>query len=245
MNTNHGICWSTEFERGLFYCQAGRSAFEVHGDIALKYLSVNGPDSDLGFPISDVEFTADRRGRVSHFQGGHGYWRPGFGAFIVKGAIFDKYNGLGGVQSDLGYPSNDEHPTSPLRHGMTGWFNHFEGGSVFCLAGQPARTMFRLFTSKWSQFKWEQGIFGFPLSDEKDCNKEGYRWLEIGSMTGSLGYPVTDEVPTGIRDTRTLNTGSSTGPHARARPWYTHYGPFPQPSSSGRSAVAFSRPHDP
>jgi uncharacterized protein with LGFP repeats len=54
-------------------------AFEVHGDIAQKYYSLNREAGFLGFPQSDETLLFDGMGRMNYFQGGEIYWRSSTG----------------------------------------------------------------------------------------------------------------------------------------------------------------------
>jgi uncharacterized protein with LGFP repeats len=59
-----------DFERGSIYWSPQTGAFEVHGEIRVKWAQLGGERSFLGFPVTDELGTPDGRGRFNHFQGG-------------------------------------------------------------------------------------------------------------------------------------------------------------------------------
>jgi uncharacterized protein with LGFP repeats len=104
----------------------------VIGDIRDKWISLGGPQSFLGNPLTDETPTPDGRGRFNHFEGGSIYWTPTTGAHEVHGAIRDKWASMGWERSSLGYPLSDETPTSD----GVGRFNNFQRGQI---AWSPAK----------------------------------------------------------------------------------------------------------
>ena len=90
----------------------GTAAYEVHGGILSKYVSLGGfgPDPTtgkrlLGFPRADEADSADRRCRVALFEWGAIYWI--YGGVEVHGKLFDAYQKAGGETGRLGYPVAD------------------------------------------------------------------------------------------------------------------------------------------
>ena len=67
-----GIGRFNRFQNGNIYWSPTTGAWEVHGPILNAFLSVNGPQSALGYPISDVTPTSS--GARSTFQGGYIDW---------------------------------------------------------------------------------------------------------------------------------------------------------------------------
>lgn len=98
----------------------------VIGAIRDKWLALGGPQSFLGYPLTDESPTPDGVGRFNHFQGGSVYWTPMTGAQEVYGAIRDKWASMGWETSPLGYPVDHEQPTFD----GVGRRQHFQGGMI-------------------------------------------------------------------------------------------------------------------
>jgi uncharacterized protein with LGFP repeats len=126
MNTADGRGRVRDYEGGSIYWMSQTGAFEVHGDIRIKWAQLGGERSFLGFPITDETGTPDGRGRFNHFQGGSIYWTPETGAHEVHGAIREKWASMGWERSRMGYPVSDEKST-PDGHGRV---SDFEGGQI-------------------------------------------------------------------------------------------------------------------
>jgi hypothetical protein len=130
--------WTTGRGQGFEHgdiCSSKHGTFEVHGAIFIKYASMGGTGSDLGFPKSD-EFDAapappelgGTTGRGSGFENGDIY-SSFHGTYAVYGNIFALYGPMGGTGSWLGFPTGDR----------GSWFGllrqPFEGGSIICIVG--------------------------------------------------------------------------------------------------------------
>jgi hypothetical protein len=124
------------FQRGVILYKSNASeAFEVHGAIHQKYITLNSENGILGFPTSDERFTPSQ-GRFSKFDRGSIYWKPSVGAHEVHGLIHKYWEEAGReTNPTLGYPITDEMPSSPgSRHA----FSDFENGVVYWKSGSPA-----------------------------------------------------------------------------------------------------------
>jgi hypothetical protein len=101
----------------------GPSAFEVNGDIMAKYLSLGGPDSQLGLPISNeqdlINHDGTVGGRISYFQNGAITWK-GSADTIVVCLPFQLEIGLVNTSNSEGFlgGSNDIYVTVHLAHGL-------------------------------------------------------------------------------------------------------------------------------
>ncbi len=62
------------FQGGHIFWRSGIGAFEVHGEIAQRWMDMGAELSRLGYPTSDERDSGDG-GRVSYFQGGAIRWR--------------------------------------------------------------------------------------------------------------------------------------------------------------------------
>ena len=79
----------------------------------------------LGLPMSREMGPLTRGGYGQHFAGGSVYWSPAGGAAVVRGAIRDRWAGLGWENSWLGYPTGEEFG---VRGGIV---QRFQGGLVY------------------------------------------------------------------------------------------------------------------
>ena len=74
----------SEFETCTIYWKSGIGAFEVHGDIRAKYLSIKGPLSDLGFPTSDESNIPGVTGaKANSFEQGSILWYGNYDSIII------------------------------------------------------------------------------------------------------------------------------------------------------------------
>lgn len=137
--------------------------------------------------------------------------------FHVQGAILAKWESCGGSGGFLGEPTTDELITP----GGRGRYNHFEGGSIYWTPEYGAFEIHGLIRGKWAELSWEQGLLGFPLTDELTTpdgrgrynHFEGgsiywtpewgafevhglirQKWADLGWEQGFPGFPVTDEL---------------------------------------------------
>jgi uncharacterized protein with LGFP repeats len=127
MDTRNRVGRVRDFQGGSVYFKSGVGAFEVHGDIRLKWGQFRGEEGFLGFPVTDETGTPDGRGRYNHFEGGSIYWTPQTGAFEVHGAIRDTWAKMGWERSRLGYPVSDEGASQGVPGGR---HSEFEGGTI-------------------------------------------------------------------------------------------------------------------
>ena len=124
---NH--CRFNDFKYGgAIYWTGENGAHLIYGNIWLKWLSIGGVKSNIGYPITDEASTSDNAARFNIFKnGGAIYWSQTSPASVTYGAIYQKYISLGGHGSFLKYPITDE--TSAGNHG--GRYNDFKGGSIY------------------------------------------------------------------------------------------------------------------
>ena len=80
----------------------------------------------------------------------------------VHGPIFTHYQALGGAAGFLGAPVTDQ-TTTPDGIGR---YNHFQYGSMYWTSSTGAHEVHGAIRDKWAQMNWENGILGYPLSDE-------------------------------------------------------------------------------
>jgi endonuclease/exonuclease/phosphatase family metal-dependent hydrolase len=79
-------------------------------------------------------------------------------------AISDKYRLLGGPQGFLGAPTTGE---NILARPIGARYQHFEHGSIYSSLLTGAFEVHGGIRQAWAGQGWEQGLLGFPISDEK------------------------------------------------------------------------------
>ena len=117
--------------------------------------------SFLGFPKTDQITGGYATGAFSVFQGGSIYWSTATGTHWTKGSIRNKFLALGAEKSFLHYPTTHEVVTS----GLTGRYQHFQGGSIFWKSGLGAHPVSGSIRSKWASMGWERSWLGYPTGD--------------------------------------------------------------------------------
>jgi hypothetical protein len=118
------------FQRGtILWFPPSKEAFEVHGAIRSKWVSLGCESGFLGFPVTDELPCPDGIGRFNHFQNGSIYWKPSISAHEVHGLIRNYWADHGWEKNpDLGYPISDELPTKASSKNR---YSDFENGVVF------------------------------------------------------------------------------------------------------------------
>ncbi|NNG19587.1 hypothetical protein HJ590_08335 [Naumannella sp. ID2617S] len=136
--------------------------------------------------------------------------------FPVVGAIAAKWNALGGLNGFLGQPLAPE--GCGLKDG--GCWQPFAGGKIHWSPKTGAFFTRGLIQQLWEQLGWENGVLGYPTTDENCGLKDGgcwqgfqggtvhwsaksganftrgliqQRWSSLGWENGVLGYPTTGE----------------------------------------------------
>jgi N-acetyl-anhydromuramyl-L-alanine amidase AmpD len=166
LTTPDGIGRYNHFQNGSIYWTPTTGAWEVHGQIRIKWEALGWEKSMLGYPITGETATPDGIGRFNHFQGGSIYWTPDTGAHEVRGNIRNKWEALGWETSVLGYPTTDETGTPD----GIGRFNHFrkgtDEGSIYWTPTTGAWEVHGQIRNKWASLGWETSALGYPVSDE-------------------------------------------------------------------------------
>ncbi|MBI5352666.1 MAG: hypothetical protein HZB50_08535 [Chloroflexi bacterium] len=151
-----------EYEGGSIYWLKKTGAFEVHGAIREKWLSMGGVTGALGFPLTDETTTPDGIGRYNHFEKGSIYWSPKTGAHEIHGAILVEWASIGWEQSVLGYPLTDETITPD----GIGRYNQFQNGVIYWSPNTGAHEVHGYILKLWTGMDAERGRLGYPTSDE-------------------------------------------------------------------------------
>lgn len=184
-----GSIWTFANGSCICYDPKTHDAFEIHGAIYAKWLSLGG--LQWGIPCSDELPTPDGVGRFNHFNGNSAsiYWTPDTGAAAIFGAIRAKWAAIGWEASVLGYPVTDE-LTTPDGVGRYNHFNH--GGSIYWTPETGACVVLGAIRQKWESLGWETSHLGYPTSDEVDFPEGGrandfqhggiYWWGDVGAF---------------------------------------------------------------
>lgn len=118
----------SDFEKGSIYHAYGIGAFEIRGEILIKWKAMDDVRSILGYPISNQYATVDGVGRSNEFQNGWIFWHPDHGAHEIHGPIAKKYTSMSWERSFLGFLTSDE---KDLPHFSEAKYNEFENGKIF------------------------------------------------------------------------------------------------------------------
>jgi uncharacterized protein with LGFP repeats len=193
------------------------SPIAPYGGIGAEWNAKGGAAGFLGQPQDNEYDVAGVPGaRMEDFQGGQIYWSGPTGAHEVHGLIAIKYRTGAGGPTTYGLPLTDE-VTTPDGIGR---FNHFQGGSIYWTPSTGAHTVYGGIKAEWAATGWEQGILGYPTSDENNALAPGRyndfqrgviywspttgahevhgailgAWAGLGYERSGLGFPTTDEV---------------------------------------------------
>ncbi len=151
---NSSIYWHPNVANG--------HANQIGGLIRDKWGDLGWENGALKYPTTRE--TATRKpGRFNHFEGGSIYWSSANGAHNVWGAVRDKWASYDWENGGLGFPASDEFK---VKDGGVG--QHFEGGSIYWSSQTGAHVVWGAIKNAWASRNWENGRFGFPVSDEFD-----------------------------------------------------------------------------
>jgi hypothetical protein len=107
------------------------------------------------------EFSAAGNGFVIRYDNGDIYYSAETGAHDVRDDIRAKYNAFGAADGILGLPTTDQSPTL----NSVGFFNHFQGGSIYWTAHTGPMVVRGPIRDKWASQGWEGSSFGYPIAD--------------------------------------------------------------------------------
>ena len=204
---------SQTFQGGTVFWSSSTGAHAVRAGMLTKYSQLGFEQGLLGFPISDERRLSRDGGASQEFQNGQIHWSPA-GAYFTCGAIQDYWKSSGWENGWLGYPTGDE---LQVRGGAS---QTFQGGTVFWSSSTGAHAVRAGMLTKYSQLGFEQGLLGFPISDERRLSRDGGAsqefqngqihwspagayftcgaiqdyWKSSGWENGWLGYPTGDEL---------------------------------------------------
>lgn len=201
---NDGVTRYSLFQTGGIYFRPGIGTFEVHGSIWDKWRHMGDERSSLRLPKSSTRTAPDGSTRYSLFDHGGIYARPRVGTFEVHGAIFTKWNDLGGFASLLRYPRGD---TRTGTDGSTR-YAHFDAGAIFY---RPQLGTFEIhgpIYDKWKAIGGGRSSVRYPIADTQVASDGQCQFslFDIGGIYFRPGLG-TFEVHGAIFDTWTSNGG--------------------------------------
>jgi len=132
------------FNRGYIYSTpSGQAFYTTKGPIYAKWANGGGIANGLGWPKNSETLLPDGKGYFQIFDKGLIYWNPNYGAYAIKGKIYDTWASQRWETGPLGYPISDFVDQSPKQpnsnSGNTGvrnalqlsGYQEFEHGVIF------------------------------------------------------------------------------------------------------------------
>lgn len=132
--------------------------------ITAAFDASGGDGGPLGPRQGDVYQVGD--GFAQNFAGGKIFFTPDTGAHIMRGAILEKYESLGGpADSDLGFPTMDDGPgRAPGSFNVT--FSASDKPVIFWTPDTGARVVRGPINAAWDKLGGSTGTLGVPVDDE-------------------------------------------------------------------------------
>ena len=177
-----------EFTNGAFDSGNKYETYLIRDRMWTRYHALDGYTGFLARPTSN-QFPVRDGGLVQRFEGGTMYAVPNAGTYVVRDEFLRRYGEFGYENGVLGFPVSDRF--CGLRGGGCG--QHFQTGSLYQAA--PTAAMFAvhgLFRDTWSANGWENGYFGYPMTDEinetSDQVTQRFQggWMRYNFRTGVL-----------------------------------------------------------
>ncbi|KAF9773306.1 hypothetical protein IL306_008921 [Fusarium sp. DS 682] len=184
-----------DYSGGSIYWTSTEGAHAIYGEIYRKWISVGGPNSNLGYPKTDETSTQDGKGRFNDFaingsDTGSIYWTASNGAFLIYGVIWLKWRSIGRETSNLGYPITDETSTPDGKCRFNDFaINGNPTGSIYWTPSQGAHLIYGQIWLKWKSIGGEGSNLGYPITDEASTPDGKCRFNDFamdGNWTGSI-----------------------------------------------------------
>lgn len=158
--TPDGRGYFNQFEEGAIYWTPETGAQMVHSGFLEEWAATGWEAGDMGYPVSGVENTDDRRARLQKFERGAVYAATRSGTLPVYGKIWDHYNQLGRETGVLGYPQSGEHKIG------AGRFSEFANGNIYWSPDTGAWAVMKgAIMDAWAEHEYEAGPLGYPVGD--------------------------------------------------------------------------------
>lgn len=172
---------------------SAQDAPDVGGAIAVEYeeaaaANEQRPGTFFGPATSEELPTADGVGRFQTFENGNNaiYWHPNVSdgrANQIGGAVRNKWGAGEWEQGALGYPTTREWSSRDSAvSGEAARGNHFQGGSVYSVAGEGTYTVWGLIRTAWFELDAESSRLGLPTSDEQATDRGWSQDFEGGTI---------------------------------------------------------------
>ena len=166
-----------EFQYGVIYYTPNSGIHVISGSIYEQWRRMGRERGQLGYPTTDEIVSLDNTRRYVKFEQGAIYLKPSGDTFVLAGETGKKWAVLGGEQG-LGFPTREEQVNSDgLGHTST-----FSRGRIVQSPKYGAFGLYGAIEETWLNLGREQGILGYPISDEKSSldQTERYQVFEYG-----------------------------------------------------------------
>lgn len=157
-----GVGKRSEFINGFIYWHPRTGAHTVSVPVSRVWQRHRWENGFLGYPTTS-DISLGNQWYVQHFEGGHVYTHNALPATqaSIQGAIYDKWQSMGGQNSTLGYPISDELTTPD----GIGRYNVFEGGMIYWTPQHGAHPVSGTFLLQYTEQGFEKGLLGYPIGD--------------------------------------------------------------------------------
>ena len=174
--TPEGRGYVVDFQGGSIVWSPATGTQVVRGGILATWRAAGGTSGSLGFPTSSD--TAVAGGYTTSFEGGSVFWSAAGGTQVVRGAILDRWRGVGGAAGVLGFPvSSDARTPDGL-----GFVVHFERGSVYWGPVSAAKVVQGALAQAYAAAGGPSSVLGFPITDTYAVLGGLRNGFEYGSM---------------------------------------------------------------
>ncbi|MBK4173889.1 hypothetical protein GWO60_04830 [Corynebacterium macginleyi] len=177
------------FEKGSIYWSPETGAWEITGDMFKKWGEKGYEGGELKFPAGPIKKVGE--GFTQEFQNGVITRNPDGKNYASLGAIGKKYKDMGGVESSLGFPIDDEKKASDAN----GFLQDFEKGSIYWSPESGAHYILKgAIMDEWGKNGWELGEFGWPTSDYSEIAAGGLKQeFQHGTISEVMGRVQTEK----------------------------------------------------
>ncbi|MCK4928772.1 MAG: hypothetical protein KAR76_03455, partial [Methanosarcinales archaeon] len=166
------------FQHGSIYWSSTSGAFEIHGGVESKYMSMGYEASYLKYPTFDTVALTNGCS-FNDFMGGAIYFNPLFSGHALYGPILEKWREMGAEKSVMGYPTGDTEPTIDGE----GQFQHFQAGDLYW---HPEVGIFGVkgrIRLKWYELGGVEGELGYPVSEVMMDGETSSQKFQHGKIT--------------------------------------------------------------
>ena len=153
----------SEFAGGTVVWTSSAGAVVLTGPIGTRWSTAGGVNSTLGLPVAPQRATSDGRGQYVRFASGAQIFQTtgATQAFLVRGAIGDRWTALGGV-TGLGLPVTDE----TLLGTGSGAYQVFTKGKIIWSATTGAQPVYGAIGKAYDDLGAEYSRLGLPTRGE-------------------------------------------------------------------------------